>query len=125
MSLRYYTVEEANAALVELEPLVGRVLALRARVSHQSRAIEALSAAPGNDLGGPLFSRLTVEVGEIEDLIDRIQSYGCVLKSLESGLVDFLCERDGRDVFLCWRYGEPGVGYYHEIHSGYQGRRPI
>ena len=125
MSLRYYTVEEANAALVELEPLVGRVLALRARVSHQSRAIEALSAAPGSDLGGPLFSRLTVEVGEIEDLIDRIQSYGCVLKSLEAGLLDFLCERDGRDVFLCWRYGEPAIQYYHELHTGFQSRREL
>ena len=48
-----------------------------------------------------------------------------VLKSLEAGLLDFLCERDGRDVFLCWRYGEPTVQYYHELHIGYQGRRPI
>ena len=125
MSLRYYTVEEANVVLPELEPLVGRVLELRARLSHDSRAIEALSVAPGSDLGGPLFSRLTVEVGEIEELIERIQAYGCVLKSLEAGLLDFLCERDGRDVFLCWRYGEPAIGYFHEVHSGYQGRRPI
>ncbi len=79
MSLRYYTVKEANATLPELEPLVGRVLELRARLSHESRAIDALSVTPGSDLGGPLFSRLTVEVGEIEDLIERIQSYGCVL----------------------------------------------
>ena len=125
MSLRYYTVEEANAMLPELEPLVSRVLELRARLSYESRAIEALPIAPGSDLGGPLFSRLTVEVGEIEELIERIQAYGCVLKSLEAGLLDFLCERDGRDVFLCWRYGEPAVQYYHELHSGYQGRRPV
>ena len=125
MSLRYFTVQEANELLPELEPLVGRVLALRARLSHESRAIDALAVAPGSDLGGPLFSRLTVEVGEIEELIERIQAYGCVLKSLEAGLLDFLCERDGRDVFLCWRYGEPAIGYFHEIHSGYQGRRPI
>jgi hypothetical protein len=68
---------------------------------------------------------LAGEFAEIEDLINRIQSYGCVLKSIESGLVDFLCERDGRDVFLCWRYGEPSIEFYHEVHSGFQGRRAL
>ena len=125
MSLRYFTVPEANALLPELEPLVGRVLALRARASHDSREMGALLADLSSDVGGPLPSRLTGEFAEIEDLIERIQAYGCVLKSLEAGLLDFLCERDGRDVFLCWRYGEPAVQYYHELHTGYQGRRPV
>ena len=125
MSLRYFTVPEANALLPELGPLVGRVLALRARASHDSREMGALLADLSSDVGGPLPSRLTGEFAEIEDLIERIQSYGVVLKSLEAGLLDFLCERDGRDVFLCWRYGEPAVQYYHELHTGYQGRRPV
>jgi hypothetical protein len=125
MSLRYFTVPEANALLPELEPLVGRVLALRARASHHSREMGALLADLSSDVGGPLPSRLTGEFGEIEDLIERIQAYGVVLKSLEAGLLDFLCERDGRDVFLCWRYGEAAVQYYHELHTGYQGRRPL
>jgi hypothetical protein len=125
MSLRYFTVPEANALLPELEPLVGRVLALRARASHHSREMGALLADLSSDVGGPLPSRLTGEFAEIEDLIERIQAYGVVLKSLEAGLLDFLCERDGRDVFLCWRYGEAAVQYYHELHTGYQGRRPL
>ena len=125
MSLRYFTVQEANALLPELEPLVGRVLALRARASHHSREMGALLVDLSSDIGGSLPSRLTGEFAEIEELIERIQSYGIVLKSLEAGLLDFLCERDGRDVFLCWRYGEPTVQYYHELHIGYQGRRPI
>lgn len=125
MSLRYFTVQEANALLPELEPLVGRVLALRARASHHSREMGALLADLSSDVGGPLPTQLTGEFVEIEDLIERIQTYGVVLKSLEAGLLDFLCERDGRDVFLCWRYGEPAVQYYHELHTGFQGRRPI
>ena len=125
MSLRYFTVQEANALLPELEPLVGRVLALRARASHHSREMGALLVDLSSDIGGSLPSRLTGEFAEIEELIERIQSYGIVLKSLEAGLLDFLCERDGRDVFLCWRYGEPAVQYYHELHTGYQGRRSI
>ena len=125
MSLRYFTVQEANELLPELEPLVGRVLALRARASHHSREMGALLADLSSDVGGPLPTRLTGEFAAIEDLIERIQAYGVVLKSLEAGLVAFLCERDSRNVFLCWSYGEPAVQYYHELHSGYQGRRPI
>ena len=125
MGIRYFTVEEANALLPELEPLVGRVLTLRARASHDSRAMGPLLGDLNSDLGGPLATRLATEFAEIEDLIARIQAYGCVLKSLEAGLLDFLAERDGRDVLLCWRYGEPAIQYYHEVHAGFQGRRPI
>ncbi len=125
MSLRYFTVAEANALLPELEPLVGRVLALRARASRDSRALGSLLGDLSSDVGGPLPTRLAGEFAEIEELIARIQSYGCLLKSLEAGLLDFLSERDGRDVLLCWRYGEPAIQYYHELHTGFQGRRPL
>jgi hypothetical protein len=125
MGIRYFTVDEANAALPELEPLVGRLLELRARVSREGRDLGHLLVDLRSDVGGPEASQLTVEFAEIEELIARVQSYGCVLKSLEVGLLDFLCERDGRDVFLCWRYGERQIGYYHELHTGFQERRPI
>jgi hypothetical protein len=44
---------------------------------------------------------------------------------MNGGLLDFLSERNGRDVYLCWRYGEPTISHYHELHTGYNGRRPI
>lgn len=125
MGMRYFTLEEANALLPELSPLVGRLLELRARVSHNSRAIGEVLSDLRSDVGGPGASRLVKEFEEIESLVKRIQSYGCVMKSLEAGLLDFLCERDGRDVFLCWRYGESAIMYFHELHSGYQGRQPV
>ncbi len=125
MTIRYFTVEEASALLPELELLVGRLLELRAQVSHDSRAIANVLADTHQDVGGPVASQLAVQFEQIDTLINRIQAYGCVLKSIESGLLDFLCERDGRDVYLCWRYGEPSIRYFHEIHNGFQGRRPI
>jgi hypothetical protein len=125
MSIRYFTVEEANALLPELEPLVGRLLELRAQVSVESRQLTGLLSDLRSDVGGVEASHLVGEFAEIEELVGRVGAYGCVLKSLEAGLLDFLCERDGRDVFLCWRYGEPAIQYFHELHSGYQGRRPL
>lgn len=125
MSMRYFTLNEANTLLSELEPLVGRLLELRARVTHESRSMGNVLSDLHSNVGGPSASRLTKEFEEIELLIRRIQSYGCVVKSLEAGLLDFLCERDGRDVFLCWRYGEPSIQFFHELHSGYSGRQPV
>lgn len=125
MSMRYFTVEEANSLLPELEPLVGRLLDLRARVSRESRNLGSLLVDLRSDVGGPEASRMVGEFEEIENLVGRIKSYGCVFKSLEAGLLDFLYERDGRDVYLCWRYGEPSVQYYHELHTGYQGRQAL
>lgn len=125
MSVRYFTVEEANSLLPELEPLVGQVLELRAKASRQSRELADMLGDLRSDVGGHDASRLAQGFAEIESLVYRIQSYGCVLKSLEAGLLDFLTERDGRDVFLCWRYGEPAIQHYHEIHDGFQGRQPL
>jgi hypothetical protein len=125
MSIRYFTVEEANALLPELEPLVGRLLELRASISLKGREVKGILPGKQHNGGSAEASRLAAEFAEIEALIEQIRSTGCVIKSLEAGLLDFLCERDGRDVYLCWRYGEPSIQYYHELHTGFQGRRPL
>jgi hypothetical protein len=39
--------------------------------------------------------------------------------------VDFPADRQGRTVYLCWRLGEEHVGWYHEVTSGFGGRRPL
>ena len=47
------------------------------------------------------------------------------VKDLDIGLCDFLGERDGRDVWLCWQYGEKQVGFWHELDAGFAGRHPL
>ena len=57
--------------------------------------------------------------------LERLEKTGCVLKDLEQGLVDFYCRFEGRDIFLCWKLGENNIKAWHEIDSGYIGRKPI
>jgi hypothetical protein len=125
MAVRYFTREEANASLVELEPLMGRLLERRAKATRLRKEVSVLLEAPHTDLGGPIFSELARDFVVIEELVQRIRSTGCVIKSLEAGLLDFLTELDGRDVYLCWRYGEAGVSHYHELHTGFRERRKL
>jgi hypothetical protein len=125
MTTRYFTLEEANALLVELRPLMTSLLERRARVVRLSQEAGELLTDLFSDVGGSLTSAMTLDFMAIEKLLGKIQSYGCVVKDLNAGLLDFLTERDGREVYLCWRYNEPEIQYYHELHSGFNGRRPV
>ena len=52
-------------------------------------------------------------------------SRGVVLRDPDAGLVDFPATREGDDVFLCWRLGEPAIAWFHGRRSGFSGRRPL
>ena len=54
-----------------------------------------------------------------------IQAYGVELKDPATGLLDFLALRDGVEIYLCWRYNEPRIGFWHSIESGFAGRQPL
>lgn len=122
---REFTVDEANALLPVLEPLMGRLLEKRAKSVSLSKELPDIINDMRNDVGGPVASEMARDFVIIEQLIDEIQSHGCVVKNVSAGLLDFLSERDERLVYLCWRYGEPKVTFYHELHTGFSGRRRI
>lgn len=123
--MRYFSVQEARDLLPEIAPLVGELLEARARVVTMGQGMSDVLGDLRSDVGGPRAAKLVAEFEYIEDLIQQIQSYGCVIKSVEAGLVDFLHNLGGRDVYLCWRYGEPTIAYYHDIESGFNGRQPL
>lgn len=122
---RYFTVEEANELLPKIEPLLAELLDRRARVVRSRDAIEPILDDLHSNVGGPTASEMVREFMVIEKLMEQIQSHGCFVKDMNAGLVDFLAKMDGRDVYLCWRYGEPEVAHYHELHTGYNGRQPV
>jgi hypothetical protein len=61
----------------------------------------------------------------LKSAIEQIQGIGCQLKDLDMGLVDFPTLYRDREVYLCWKLGESGIGFWHYIEDGYQGRQPI
>ena len=123
--MKYFTVEEANALLPRLEPLMKRLLSRRARASRLAQQLTDQLADYRSNVGSAELSTLTQDFAAIERLIHEIQSYGVVLKDVNAGLLDFLSERNGRDVFLCWRFGEEKIEYFHELHKGFAGRQQI
>ncbi|HID53772.1 MAG TPA: DUF2203 family protein [Anaerolineae bacterium] len=122
---RYFTVAEANALLPTLKPLLSKLLQRRALVSISAQNSGSQLHETYANIGGPEISAMTQDFIAIQILIDKILSYGCILKDLNGGLIDFLSERDGRIVYLCWKYDEPEVQYYHELNAGFGGREPL
>jgi len=68
---------------------------------------------------------LKATASELENLILQIRDLGCQLKDPEAGLVDFISVYKGKKVFLCWRQGEEEIRWYHDINSGFSGRKII
>ncbi len=125
MPSRYFTLEEANALLPKIEPIMDSLLTRRAKAAKMSRNVSELFEDVHVDRGSPILSELTLDFAAIEQMLAELQNYGCVVKDLNVGLLDFLAQKNGREVYLCWRFGEDRIEYYHELHTGFQGRKKL
>ena len=75
--------------------------------------------------GSKKAGELLAEFQRVERGVLSLQTIGCVLKDMSIGLVDFPAQRDGREVLLCWKFDEPTVMFWHDLQSGYQGRKRL
>jgi hypothetical protein len=62
---------------------------------------------------------------QFEKWLTELQGYGCELKGLEQGLVDFPAIMHDRQVYLCWQYNEPELAFWHDIEAGFAGRQRL
>jgi len=122
---RHFSIEEANAILPRIRSIVEAVLAARQRIiDAQPEVWPILEKAVGNG-GSQKAGGLVEDFKKIERGIQAIQDLGIVVKDINTGLVDFPALRGGREVFLCWRYGEPAVAFWHDLHTGFDGRQAL
>jgi len=61
----------------------------------------------------------------LKHALDQIEGTGALVKDLDIGLIDFISRFQDRDVCLCWKLGETGIGFWHSVDEGFQGRKPI
>ena len=122
---RYFTLEEANAALEWLRPLVAEVLDVRGELLVLQPDLEPVLIKALNNGGNKAASQAAEFFEKLRELIDRIQASGVEFKDINSGLLDFRSRREGREVYLCWRYGEDEIGFWHDIDAGFAGRQPL
>lgn len=126
---RLFTIHEANDLLPTLRALIEQVFQILGALRQKSeRVIREERLTPESP---DLMDRLQNDdaiarlIQEVRGLVEEIHTYGCVCKGIEQGLVDFPCLLGDEIVFLCWRYGEESVGYWHRVEDGFAGRRPL
>jgi hypothetical protein len=129
---REFTLEEANAAVAELRPIVERMVEHGHRLAAAQRLQRELVtriAGNGGDMQPSDLSELAETIQREADAIsacaEEINAAGAQIKSLEEGLLDFPSRRDGELVLLCWKLGEDEIGYWHGVDEGYAGRQPL
>ena len=119
---RVFTVQDANAELPALRERLPRLREARlGLIASSERITDAVASDGGGVAGSDWFRHQETLKAEVEYLADR----GILLRDPDTGLIDFPAERDGEHVFLCWRLGEGDVEYYHGVHSGFGGRKPL
>jgi hypothetical protein len=129
---KYYTVAEANATL----PLIRAIVRDITELAHDLRERhERLGRVRANDrfsLSDAHQEEIAQAHAEFERGQERMQEYerelrqlGVELKEYLTGLIDFPCWMNGREVYLCWRQGEPDVGHWHEVEAGFAGRQKL
>ena len=129
---KYYTVAEANATL----PLIRAIVRDITELAHDLRERhERLGRVRANDrfsLSDAHQEEIAQAQAEFERGQERMQEYerelrqlGVELKEYLTGLIDFPCWMNGREVYLCWRQGEPDVGHWHEVEAGFAGRQKL
>jgi hypothetical protein len=133
MTPRLYSVEAANQALPEVRRLVGRIVEIMPKLPDLHEAVriaELKSKRPG--AGASEEARLAQSVATLRSeemavavALRSLEAMDVTLKDASTGLVDFLGERDGEIVELCWRLGEESVSNWHRIGDGYPGRQPL
>jgi len=121
----HFTVAQANQAVKIIRPLMAEIQSIREQILAQQAEIwPAVERSAGNG-GNPTLSRMVHDFERLDDLVHAIHRTGALLKDLNTGLVDFPALRGDQEVYLCWKHGEPGVLFWHEIEAGFAGRRPI
>jgi hypothetical protein len=129
---RVFTLEEANAALVELRPIVERAVSHRRKLAEAQRHQAALVMRIGGN-GGDLqpsdlreaVEAIQREAAALAECVEQVNAAGAQIKSLEEGLLDFPAQRGDEDVLLCWKLGEDESRYWHGLDAGFAGRKPL
>ena len=72
-----------------------------------------------------LKQNLNSAITKFYESLEILESTGVVVKSIEQGLLDFPSKRFDEEVWLCWKYGETEIKFWHEKDTGFMGRKPI
>jgi len=127
---RYFAIDEANALLAEVQPLLEELKADRDRVAELQPEIERGQKTNGSAEHAEQLAaheqELRRAVRRMQQSVLQIDEWGVTLRDINTGLIDFPALANGRPIWLCWRLGEGAeIGWWHEANEGFDSRQPL
>jgi hypothetical protein len=131
--MRYFTLDEAQQLIPEVERHVRDALFHKAEMQQASqeleRMVERVRVSGGARLNPArqldLRARRDKSVKALQKALAAIQETGALVKDLDIGLLDFMTRYRSQDVCLCWKLGEDAIRFWHGAQEGFRGRKPI
>jgi hypothetical protein len=130
---RYFTLPQAEKLLPEVERCLRDALFHKseAQKAHQEleQTSERIRMLGGMRVNQGQFQAVSAHrdasIAAVKEALEQIEQIGALVKDLDIGLIDFLSRFQDQDVCLCWKLGESGIGFWHSVDEGFQGRKPI
>jgi len=130
---RFFNLQQAEHILPEVESSIREAISLKSEYQQVESEREDFSRRI-TLLGGMLVDHSQLMdrknqresiVQRLKEAVEKIQELGCVIKDLDIGLIDFPTLFHGEEVYLCWKLGESSIQFWHGMHEGFRGRKPI
>ena len=130
---RRFTLTEAQDLIPSVDRLLRKAVELKAGYADAERRFDSFQRRIVM-MGGLVVDRTHVKEARTErdqsaaslrTVLQEVQELGCVVKDLDVGLVDFPTFFEGREVYLCWKLGEPAIAFWHGVDEGFAGRKAI
>jgi hypothetical protein len=127
---RVFTVAEANAMLPLVRAITRDLVRLSREVVERHQRVEHLKAGRSITSGDPYDEELaqvdedlTKDRERLHEYVEELRQLGAEPKSGVDGIVDFPAMLDGELAYLCWKYGEPEILYWHSLDAGFSARQ--
>ncbi len=122
----FFTTNEANEALPDVIKKFEYALSKKNEVTKLEQQLQmSLSSTNSFEEYVTQKQKLNSAITKFYESVEILENTGVVVKSIEQGLLDFPSKRFNEEVWLCWKYGETEIKFWHEKDSGFSGRKPI
>jgi len=125
---KLFSEEEANELIPRLEILMRQLqmqaTSLRARIDELSVTDPSILHSAMSEIVGR-YPELRSFTTNMADAAAQIESFGCILKDIDLGLIDFPYDSGEEVVFLCWQFGESRVVAWHSVDTGFSDRQAL
>jgi hypothetical protein len=120
----HFSIAEAIETLHMVKPMIQKMRELSKKLLKEGHEIYHMDISADFSSNG--HGNASGKMEMLIHILKKLISAGIQVKGLEEGLVDFPHIRsNGEEVYLCYKYGEDSINYWHRIDAGFAGRQPI